>query len=344
MISQMMRESAEIPSVIRRQLETDDANFRNLVGAIQNKKPTTLVTVARGSSEHSACYFRYALSSSLGLLPCSLPLSTITIDSAELNFAKCLVIAVSQSGESPDLVEVLQNARERGAITCGIVNNEDSPLGRTAEFTFGTKAGVEASVAATKTFMANLSLCYRLWGYLLNEADNISQLKKLATLLEAPLSDSFDRFTQSASDAHSIVVLSRGLNMASAREAALKLNETCGMVSSYFSTAEFKHGPMALASTGVPILVIGTRGPAFSSIQRAVKELREKGAQLFYLAPSECPTTDVLPDCHYPAPEDWRLDPIVAIRFLYPVIAQISKKRGYNPDSPPLLSKVTHTI
>ena len=344
MISQMMRESAEIPSVIRRQLEMDDTNFRNLVVAIQNKKPSTLVTVARGSSEHSACYFRYALSSSLGLLPCSLPPSIITIDSTELNFSECLVIAVSQSGESPDLVKVLKNARERGGITCGVINNEDSPLGRVAEFTFGTKAGVEASVAATKTFMANLSLCYRLWGYLLNDADNISQLKKLATLLEAPYSNSFDSFTQFASDAHSIIVLSRGLGMATARESALKLSETCGMVSSYYSTAEFKHGPMALASTRVPILVIGTRGPAFSSIQRAVKELREKGAELFYLAPSDIPTTDVPPDCHYPAPEDWRLDPIVAIRFLYTVIEQISKKRGYNPDCPPLLSKVTHTI
>jgi glucosamine--fructose-6-phosphate aminotransferase (isomerizing) len=337
---QMIDEARQSPAVVRQRLVDDYRQIEDIAEGIRRFQPSFVATIARGSSDHAASFLAYVISSRLGLLCSSLSPSLVTLHGAALNFKNCLALAVSQSGASPDLGHALQKAHDGGAFTVAIVNQLQSPLEQIAQKTLRMGAGEEKGIAATKTFISSLVsglLLLAEWDKRVCAREDFDSLPDLLEqALSAGDSPAWNRLERSAN----LIVLSRGLGFPIAQEIALKFNEVCRLHALAYSGAEFSHGPMALIRPGDPVLLIGVRGPELASIQATATLLKGLGADLIFLAPEGTEGATI----SYPRGPHILFDPIIAVQTLYPVIARIAAIRGYNPDQPSHLQKVTRTL
>jgi glucosamine--fructose-6-phosphate aminotransferase (isomerizing) len=323
----MLKEALSAASVLEEQGRCADERLAQLASRLRERPPTLALTVARGSSDHAASYFAYLVMQRLGVPVVSLPMSLVTLHNAPLAVAGQLAVAVSQSGQSPDLVDTMAALRAAGALTVAFVNRTDSPLAETCEWVVPLCAGLEQSVAATKSYIAALAIVARL----------VAHWQKDARLLDA-LATLPQRLTSAASNAGSMMV-GRGLGFAVALEAALKLKETCAIQAEAFSGAEIRHGPMALIEKGYPLLVFALRGPEQNGLVELASYFRQRDARVVLAAPAAVAGRDVVLD----VADDEVLDPIVAIQTFYVIAAKVAELRGLNPDVPRHLSKVTLT-
>jgi glutamine---fructose-6-phosphate transaminase (isomerizing) len=338
-MSRMLDEAREAPEAVARQLQQDGARWRAFGERLRQQPPASLLTIARGSSDHAAHYAAYLVMARLGRLVTSMPMSLVTLYQSEIRSEGLASFAFSQSGQSPDLVGPTRYFRERGGITCAFVNDADSPLAQAAEWLFCLHAGAERSVAATKSFIAQLVAGARLVASWQDDAALAAALEDLPRALQRAAHTDWSPALEVLRDADRLFVVGRGLGLPVAMEAALKFKETCGIQAEAFSGAEIQHGPMALIDEGYPLLLFAPRGPAQAGLLELAAAMRARGARVLLAAPPGTPDA-VLPLVEGSVPE---LDAVCAIQSFYPMVEALARERGNDPDSPPHLRKVTRT-
>jgi glucosamine--fructose-6-phosphate aminotransferase (isomerizing) len=266
-------------------------------------------------------------------------MSLITLYKSPLVTQGTLAVAISQSGQSPDVVEPIRYFRDGGATTVALVNDAASPLAEAAEWTMPLHAGKEQSVAATKSFITSLVAGARLVAEWQNDPELKDGIAALPDALRAAAQADWSKALDVLAPARNIMVVGRGISFPVALEAALKFKETSALQAEAFSGAEIKHGPMALIDEGYPLVIFATRGPTQAGLVALAEEMRGRGAHVLLAAPADIASRDLtLPVAATPD-----LDPIVAIQAFYVMAANLSKARGMDPDRPRHLSKVTKT-
>lgn len=338
-MSRMLDEAREAPAAVARQLREDGDRWRAFGAKLRAQPPTSLLTIARGSSDHAAHYAAYMIMARLGRLVTSMPMSLITLYQSQIRCDGLASLAFSQSGQSPDLVSPTQYFRTCGATTCAFVNDPDSPLGRAAEWLFPLHAGQERSVAATKSFIAQLVAGARLTAAWQDDGALLAALAALPAAMEQAVRQDWSGALSVLQDADRLFVVGRGLGLPVAMEAALKFKETCGIQAEAFSGAEIQHGPMRLIEADYPLLVFAPRGPAQAGLLELARAMRSRGARVLLAAPAGTPEAN-LTLVESPVAE---LDPVCAIQSFYPMVEALARARGNDPDSPPHLKKVTKT-
>jgi glucosamine--fructose-6-phosphate aminotransferase (isomerizing) len=335
----MLTEACEAPSTVAAQLAQDNARYADFGKLLRQQPPTSVLTIARGSSDHAAHFMAYLIMAHMGRLVTSLPMSLITLYQTRMISKDLVSMAFSQSGQSPDLVAPTRFFREGGAITAAFVNAPSSPLADAAQWVFPLHAGTETSVAATKSFIAQLVAGARVVAAWQDDAAMHAALQALPeTLLKAAGMD-WSAGVDALKDVNRLFVIGRGTGLPIAMEAALKFKETCGIQAEAFSGAEVKHGPMALIDEGYPLLIFAPRGPAQAGLLALAEEMRARGAIILLAAPAGTPCAN-LPLVESASVE---LDPISVIQSFYPMVEALSRARGRNPDEPRFLNKVTRT-
>ncbi|MED5618140.1 SIS domain-containing protein [Ideonella sp. BN130291] len=335
----MLEEARQAPKAVARLLANDREANAALGAALRAQPPQAMLTVARGSSDHAAHYMAYLVMARLGRLVTSLPMSLVTLYQSRLQCEGLLSFAFSQSGQSPDLVAPMRFFRQGGAGTVAFVNDPDSPLAQAAEWLFALHAGAETSVAATKSYIAQLVAGARLVAQWQNDAQLQAALERLPDALESAAAQDWSPAVQALAGADKLFVIGRGTGLAIAMEAALKFKEVCGIQAEAFSGAEVKHGPMALVDEGYPLLVFAPRGPAQPGLLTLAEEMRRRGARVLVAAPRGTPDAEL--PVVATAAED--LDPISMVQSFYPMVEALAQSRGLDPDKPRHLAKVTRT-
>jgi len=337
----MAAEIGEQPSVLARLLGQGMADVERAAAVIRARGPRFVTLVARGTSDHAALYAKYLIEISLGL-PCGLASpSTVGLYRAPLNHASdVLVVAVSQSGHSPDLVTYVESWRAAGAVTVAVVNDPTSPLAAASDATVDVRAGRELAVAATKTFTAELLAVWMLvaaWaGRSLEPAAALPGLVSNLAASPAAIAETADHYRF----ADRVILTGRGYSYPVAREGALKMMETSYLAAHAFSGADFLHGPIAMVDTDTPVLVVAPTGRGGESLRPTVIDLRERGVDVVAVGGAVADVASHAVDL--PAlPED--LAPIAAAIPLQWLAWRLAVDRGRDPDAPRSLRKVTRT-
>ncbi len=339
MTSMMLKEAVSAADCVALQLASDVDRYAELGRKLRSTPFSTALTVARGSSDHAANYCAYLIMARMGRVVASLPMSLVTLYKSPLITRDTLTIAISQSGQSPDVVEPIRYFRDGGATTVALVNDIDSPLAHAAEWAMPLHAGKEQSVAATKSFITSLVAGARLVAQWQNDPELQAGLLALPDALRVAATSDWSKAIEVLAPARNIMVVGRGISFPIALESALKFKETSALQAEAFSGAEIKHGPMALIEDGYPLLIFATRGPTQAGLVALAAEMRARGARVLLAAPSDVPERDLT----MPVAATPDLDPIVAVQAFYVMAAQLAAARGMDPDRPRHLSKVTKT-
>ena len=339
MNTHMLSEAREAPESVATQVAHDDALYSAFGSHLRTQPPSSILTIARGSSDHAAHFMAYLIMARLGRLVTSLPMSLITLYQSHMICDGLVSMAFSQSGQSPDLVAPTRFFSEGGACTVAFVNASPSPLAQAAQWVFPLHAGVEQSVAATKSFIAQLVAGARTVAAWQDDVALQSALAGLPEVLHRAAHQDWSAGVALLQGSDRLFVIGRGTGQAIAMEAALKFKETCGIQAEAFSGAEVKHGPMALIDEGYPLLIFAPRGPAQAGLLALADEMRGRGARILLAAPAGTPGAN-LPVVDTGAID---LDPISVVQSFYPMVEALARSRGRNPDAPRHLNKVTRT-
>ena len=334
----MYREAGEAPRAVRELLAANRERAREIAAAVRALAPRAVVTCARGSSDHAATYAKYLIETRLGVLTASAAPSIASVYRASQDLAGCLVLAVSQSGASPDLLACAQSARQAGALVVAIVNDPSSPLAAAADHCLPLHAGVEESVAATKTWIASVAALAQLVAAWARDAQLESALDAAPELLERAWALPWDEALERLARREHLFTIARGIGLAVAQEAALKCKETCGLHAESFSAAEVRHGPQALLAGGFPALAFGQDDEARSSLEALVRELVGRGVEVL-AAGFHVEGAVALPALE----ADPAIQPMLLAQSFYRLANALAVVRGRDPDRPPNLRKVTRT-
>lgn len=341
----MLQEISEQPEALERTIQAERAKIARLGDFLQAREIDLIVLVARGSSDNAALFGRYLLEITTGI-PVSLSAPSVhTIYQAKLNLKRALVVGVSQSGEGEDINQVLENARNGGALTVGITNEPNSAMVNVVDETLLMHGGRERSVAATKTFTGQMILFYMLaarlavsplsWSY-----DGIPALAARALEQRPAVLELVQRYVFM----ENCVVVGRGLAYANAYELALKLMETCYVVAERFSSADFLHGPLAMVERHFPVILFAPPGAMLRDVNALITRLKELHADTLAItgdleAAGNCTRAIIMPK---------EIDEFVApIPYIIPgqlFAALLADAKGLDPDQPRSLSKVTRTL
>ncbi|MET9552952.1 SIS domain-containing protein [Streptomyces sp. NPDC006645] len=339
----MAAEMAEQPAMLRRILKEGAPRVRAVAAAVAARAPRFVLLTARGTSDHAALYAKYLLEIRRGM-PCGLSsMSTTTAFGARPDLRDVLVITVSQSGGSPDLVASTRAAREAGAITLAVTNNPDSSLAAVSEFHIDILAGPEKALPATKTYTASLLSLY-LFAEGLGGGDGPAA-NVLPDLADRILSrgDEVATLASRYRFAERMVITSRGYGYPTAKEAALKLMETSYIPALAYSGADLLHGPLAMVDNISPVIAVVTDGRGGEALRPVLERLRGRGADLCVVGPAAevaaasagfaLPTEGVAEE----------VQPLLEILPLQRLAYEITLARGQDPDVPRALAKVTET-
>lgn len=338
----MAAEINEQPDVFARILVEDATRIRAAAAAVRARKPRFALLVARGTSDHAALYAKYLIETRLGLPAGLVSPSATTIYGARIDARDVLLLAISQSGESPDIIEPVVRAREGGAITVAITNAPGSPVATVAEYHLDILAGPERAVAATKTYTAELLTLFLfingLRGHGAEEAHTLPEKAREALASDAAVAALSVRYRF----AEQLVVTARGYNYPTAREIALKLMETSYLVAHAFSGADLLHGPLAMIDRGFPIIAVIPDGPGGKALLPVLQRLRERGADTLVLGNAEAAALGTV-GLELPRDVPEALSPLLAILPMQQFAWHLARLRGGDPDQPRGLQKVTET-
>lgn len=333
----MFQEAAEAPAAVARLLQANRATVAALGQSLRANPPRAVVTLGRGSSDHAATYAKYLIETGAGVITASGAPSISSVYEAPQAMGDVLYLAISQSGRSPDLLSAVEAARLAGARVVALVNDEASPMAGLANVVLPLHAGPETSVAATKSYIAALAAIAQLVGGWTQDAELNAGLDRLPEHLAQAWTLDWSAAVEALTPAQSLYVLGRGPGFAAAQEAALKLKETCGLHAEAFSAAEVLHGPMALVEAQFPVMVFAQTDASQSGVVELARTLAARDAQVL-LAGADGPGALPFTSTH-PA-----LQPIALIQTFYRMANALSLARGYDPDKPPHLRKVTETV
>jgi glucosamine--fructose-6-phosphate aminotransferase (isomerizing) len=338
-------EILEQPDVLRRLLHDERPAVERVAQIIRERNPKFVMLAARGSSDNAGRYAQYLLGA-FNRLPVALATpSLFTLYERPPRIQDALVIAISQSGQSPDIISVIDEGRRQGALTIALTNDSESPLAFAAEHTLNLRAGHERAVAATKTYTTSLTMIAMLSAALAQDESRFSALESIPAILDQVVSGADE--TIKASERYrymeACVVVSRGFNYATSYEIALKLKELTYILAEPYSTADFQHGPLALVADGFPVLAIVPEGELADELVEFLRELNRRGAELLVISSRE----DALEIARTPLPlpegiPDW-LSPVAAVVRGQLFALGLTLAKGYSPDAPRGIRKVTLT-
>ena len=340
MTSHMAREVAEIPQAARRFLTLSAEATADAAKAMRKADPALVVTVARGSSDHAATYLKYAVELLAGVPVASVGPSIASVYKRPLRLGRAACIGISQSGQSPDIVDMMRAAGDGGALTLAITNHADSPLAGASAHCLALQSGPELSVAATKTFVASVLAGLALLAEWQDDDPLREAVPALPDAFAKALTLDWSPLAARLSRAQSLYVLGRGPAFAIANEAALKFKETCGLHAESFSAAEVLHGPSAIVQAQFPVLALGVEDAALPRLSETAARLAAQGADVF-LTGGEVAGATRLPSVPGLHP---LCAPLVLSVSFYAFIEALARRRGFDPDVPPHLRKVTQTV
>jgi glucosamine--fructose-6-phosphate aminotransferase (isomerizing) len=250
-----------------------------------------------------------------------------------------LFLVISQSGRSPDLLAAAERAKSCGACVVALCNVEGSPLAALADHLIPLRAGAETSVAATKSYIASLSAIVHLVASWTDDRELRGALTQAPDLLEASLAQDWGDAIAPLQRAQNLFVVGRGYGLGVAQEAALKLKETCGLHAEAFSAAEVKHGPMALVGAGFPVLILSQNDETRAGVEALAQEFVRRGADVLLAGARAAGAIELPTLAAHPV-----IEPLLMIQSFYRMTASLALARGFNPDAPPHLRKVTETL
>ncbi len=337
--TRMRREILEIPQAVARLLDQGQADVTKAAADLRALDPAFLVTVARGSSDHVATFFKYATELTLGRPVASVGPSVASIYGRRLALGGAGCVAVSQSGQSPDIVAMARMAREAGALGIALTNDPASPLAGESRHALALHAGPELSVAATKTFVNSAVCALWLLAEWAEDDDLRAAIRGLPPLLEQAVTLDWDGPGAALGAGGSLYCLGRGPSYALACEAALKFKETCQLHAEAYSSAEVMHGPVSIVGSGFPVVALCAADAAETALVDVADAIAAKGAQV-HVTSDRATTAQALPVIRTGHP---LTDPITLIASFYAMVEQVAVARGIDPDAPRHLNKVTET-
>ena len=337
----MFAEAATAANAAARQLESNAKLIEGLALKLAEAKPSIVFTCARGSSDHAATFAKYLFETMLGVPTVSQAPSISSIYGAPLlHMQGQPFILVSQSGRSPDLLASAEAARKAGALVIALVNDTDSPLAGLAEHVVPLHAGPEKSVAATKSYIASLAAFAHLVSHWSGNLPFQRELLQLPERLAMAWEADWTPAVQTIGQAKNLYVLGRGLTLGIAQEAALKCKETCGIHGEAFSIAEVAHGPMALIDPDFPVLVFPPSDRAATGLAGILEKFAARGAPMAIAGQALAGSAPLpLENGMHPA-----VAPIAMTQSFYRLVNALAVERGFDPDNPAMLRKVTETI
>ncbi|MBS0431444.1 MAG: SIS domain-containing protein [Proteobacteria bacterium] len=336
----MFAEAGEAAEVVAGQLAGNAGIVAALAAQLRAQPPRFIVTCARGSSDHAATFAKYLFETHLGLVTASASPSVASVYAVEPDLRDALFIAISQSGRSPDLLRNAELARKSGARVVALVNDQRAPLAQAADHVIPLRAGSEFSVAATKSYLCSLSALLHLVAGWSGDTSLSRAMQMLPDALRRTWTSDWSPLVEGLVRAHDLFVVGRGLGLSAAQEAALKLKETCGLHAEAFSSAEVMHGPMAIVGPDFPVLAFVQDDESGESTLDIARKFRERGARVWLAVPGVGDGDHLpLPDSPHPA-----CTPVLTASAFYRAANALSVARGFNPDVPPYLNKVTETL
>jgi glucosamine--fructose-6-phosphate aminotransferase (isomerizing) len=343
--SYLYREIHEQPAVLSRLLDREREAVSQLAQAIQQRAITHVVIAARGTSDNAGRYAKYVLGAMNGLVVGLATPSLFTVYRRPPRFGQALVLGISQSGQSPDIVSVLAEARRQGALTAVMTNFPDSPLAQQGDSVINLQAGEERSLAATKTYTAEVAAIALLSATLAGDNDMLATLQQAPQAVASALTmnDLIAQVAPRYRYMERCIVIGRGYNYATAFELALKLKELTYTIVEPYSSADFLHGPLALIEPGFPAVVIAPSGAMTMELQSFMRTLQERKAEIISI--SDDPATASLGRIPLTLPvavPEW-LSPLTAIIAGQLFALHLAHTRDYDVDRPRGLRKVTET-
>ena len=337
--SLVLNEALSIPTIIDKFSTVDNNPYKDIAKLINQKKIKYVVTIARGTSDCAALYSSYIFAKYLGLPTYSMPPSIITLEQSKFDFSEALVIVISQSGKSADLVECEKKSRLMGAHTAIITNNIDSPIVKEADYFLNMFAGEEKSVAATKTFTQTLLVLIKLIFICIDKKDINDDIKKLSEII---VNDSSNEWKTNIIDKSISTgfVIGRGVGFALSNEISLKFKELCQEMIEPFSSAEVMHGPKSLIQNTFKLFLLGMNDKSGLTVNKDVHELKNYTNLIYEMSSNENAKSNFF----YPSNKVLELDSVILMSKFYPWIIRYTIEKGLNPDEPRYLTKVTQTF
>ena len=357
----MAQETLAAPKLIETQLVKNQPIIEQLVKYLKKHPPIAAMTIARGSSDHSATFAKYLIETQIGIITSSSAPSVNSIYKRNLQLKNVLVIGISQSGKSPDICKVMEHAKQQGAITVALVNEVKSPLADIAEFVIPLHAGPEKAVAATKSFMCTLSALLHIIASYTNNQKLLLALQQLPQQLTQITNTNWQPAVQDLMQTNNMFVIARGTSYPIAQEVALKFKETCCIQAEPFSSAEVLHGPFALIKPNFHSLMFAQKDATLTTNLELIKKMSNLKAQTLLAAPKNCFNIDTNinneqevieqikkisgASIYLPLPDsiDPLTDALMMIQAFYQMVNTLAVARGFDPDQPENLNKVTQT-
>lgn len=325
----MEKEARETPAVAARIVEHALQDVALLGERLRASPPLFAITAGRGSSGAAGLLAKYLFEERLGLATTSAAPSVSSIYHQKLRLERALVLVISQSGRSPDLVEFCRDATGPHVLRVGMINAEGSPLASAVDIELPLLAGPESSVAATKSCLAAMLMVFALTAYWRNDEDMIAAVRRAPDALARALAENWDDAFLDGDGP--IYVIGRGPGFAIAKEAALKLKETCRLHAEAVSAAEIRHGPYALVGPQLRAVLFAQNDPSLPGLADLKADLEARGASVLFLGPDEM------------ADEEPVIDLLGRLARFYLMVNSAALRRGLSPDRPAMLSKVTET-
>jgi len=329
--TQMELEARQAPQVIKRQLIANQSKMMAVGDKLRALDPASVMIIGRGSSDHAGVFGKYLIEIEAGIPTSSAAPSVNSIYGKQLKLDRALVLVISQSGRSPDILAQAKMAKEAGAYCLALVNDVTSPIREIVDEVIPLQADAELSVAATKSYLCTLSALLQLTAYWTRNQELVRALQTLPDALENIIASPGQFNAEMLNGVNNMVVLGRGFGFAVAKEMALKLKEVSSIHAEAFSSAEFLHGPVTLVEQGLAILNCLVSDESADSHCKQIDEIASRGADIVNL--------NQLDNNLHP-----RIAPLVVLQRFYLDVAGLALSRGFNPDEPKGLNKVTRTV
>ena len=338
----MYSEISETPDVFSR-LINSEAQFQQAAEKIKARNISNVIILARGTSDNAGHYLKFLIEVKLGLPVGLASPSSVSIYGAKFDFKNTLVVALSQSGKSPDLLAFASASKEGGALLIAMTNNSDSPLAKAGNIHIDLSAGPEIAVAATKSYSAELLASLLLVdSWIGNKREVRSHLVDSSRECIANLSE-VDSFANSLDAKRVIVVIGRGYAYANAKELALKIQETSYIPVQGMSSADYQHGPIATLNSDSQVIVLSPSGMPKEALEDSIVRIRKSQPEIIWIGSNQLALTKerVIKACNQAKEEESTIIDAALIQYL---TLGFAVKNGFNPDSPRGLSKVTKTL
>lgn len=346
MISNFEKEIFEQPVILERFLDTSTQAIEQIAHRLQSNPPRCVYIAARGTSDNAAIYAKYAFGT-INRVPVALAApSMFTLYKQPPRLNGCLVVGISQSGQSPDIQAVLDEGKRQGAVTLVITNDETSPLARSAKFVIPLQAGGEKSVAASKTYTASLAAIAKLaahWSGETHLIENLARVPRLAvdTIEQHQL---VREIARQLSDQERLLVIGRGFDYCTLHEIALKIKELAYVFALAYSAADFLHGPIAMVEAGVPVLAVAVEGATLQPLKDLIREIRSLQVKLVVITNDTELLLNTEMSIQLPAGLPEWLSPIVSVIPGQLLALHLALYKGHDPDNPRALRKITRTF